>query len=216
MSIRVLKATLVSLQVLLLVAISILFVVTTAGTSAADADRAAPAAAPLIVSIGCLASIALSGVLAAQTGRSILGWIFLATFVPIIGPIILASLRSRMRLDSASSPVAAAPRGADTAARLDPTDNPGGFCPRCLSETTDETPGNMNTFNGIGTTLMGTRWRTRGLHLCPACGSVVQTKWVAFGFGVKPLGTYRVIYTKRGLTTSRLFARRLRDDPVAR
>jgi hypothetical protein len=62
--------------------------------------------------------------------------------------------------------------------------------------------------------LMGTRWRAKGLHPCATCGSVVQTKWLTFGVSLKPLGTYRVIYTKRGLSTSRFFSRRLRSDPA--
>jgi len=63
--------------------------------------------------------------------------------------------------------------------------------------------------------LMGTRWSSRGLDPCPACGSVVQGKWSTFGFGVTKLGSYRILYTKRGITKTRYFGRRLLSDYAA-
>ena len=216
MNVRRLKIILVVLQAIPLVAVLILATATSAGRTSAPAGDGVVAAALAIVYIQYLASVALSGVLASRMKRPVLGWVFTALFLPIFGPLILASRRSLDQPSPAADPAPGDRSDVDPAMVADPAHNPGGFCTQCLSETTDETPGNMTTFNGIGTALMGTRWRTRGLQECPACGSEVQTKWFTFGFGVKPLGTYRVIYTKRGLTTSRLFARRLRNDPVGR
>jgi hypothetical protein len=214
MNTRRLKIILVVLQGVPLVAVLVLAAATSAGRTGAPAGDGVVAAALAIVYIPYLASVALTGLLASRMKRSVLGWVFAALFLPIVGPLILVSRRSPDRPSPAAAPTDHS--HVVPASAADPAHNSGGFCTRCLSETTVETPGNMTTFNGIGTALMGTRWRTRGLQECAACGSVVQTKWFTFGFGVKPLGTYRVIYTKRGQTTSRLFARRLRDDPVGR
>lgn len=216
MNVRRLKIILVVLQAVPLIAALTLAAVTSAGRSSAPAGDGLIAATLALVYVPYLASAALSGVLAARMKRSAAGWVCVALFLPLFGPLLLASRRSPAQPSPDAAPAAPGSSKADPAPSGDATPNPGGFCAKCLAETTSETPGNMTTFNGIGTALMGTRWRARGLAECPACGSVVQTKWFTFGFGVKPLGTYRVIYTKKGLTTSRLFARRLRDDPVGR
>ena len=89
-----------------------------------------------------------------------------------------------------------------------------GFCEKCISQTTDEHPGTVYSLNAIGTMLMGTRWNPKGLDPCPDCGSVVQKKWYTFGVGIKPLGTYRILYLKKGLMESDFLGRRLKDDPV--
>ena len=89
-----------------------------------------------------------------------------------------------------------------------------GFCSTCLSETTDEAPGKVYSLNAIGTMLMGTRWNPKGTQLCPNCGSVVQQKWVTFGVGIVPLGTYRILYLRKGFMENDFVGRRLRNDPV--
>ena len=59
-----------------------------------------------------------------------------------------------------------------------------GFCAVCRQETTDESPGNTSLVNLVGTRLVG------GDNVCPACGSVVQTKWFWIGVPIIPLGRY--------------------------
>ena len=67
-----------------------------------------------------------------------------------------------------------------------------GFCYRCWTQTTDESPGHTATVNFIGTRLLGSD------EQCPACGSVVQTKWFCVIVPIVPLGRYRVIHAARG------------------
>ena len=66
-----------------------------------------------------------------------------------------------------------------------------GFCYRCWSETTDESPGLMVTFDLVGTRLLG---RDEG---CVECGSVVQSKWFCVIVPIVRLGRYRVIRLER-------------------
>ena len=62
---------------------------------------------------------------------------------------------------------------------------------------------------------MGTRWNPKGTQLCPNCGSqCISKKWVTFGVGIVPLGTYRILYLRKGLMESDFVGRRLRNDPV--
>ena len=42
----------------------------------------------------------------------------------------------------------------------------------------------------------------------------VQQTWMAFGIGVKPLGTYRILYLRKDLMEDDLLSRRLKADPV--
>lgn len=91
-----------------------------------------------------------------------------------------------------------------------------GFCEKCLSETTDEFPGTISSVNAIGTMLMGSRWNPKGIDPCPNCGSVIQKKWITFGVGIIALGTYRILYFKKGITESDFIGRRLKNDPVNR
>lgn len=89
--------------------------------------------------------------------------------------------------------------------QLFPTERIGdsGFCQACLDETTSETPGNTTTYNiFIGTRLIGLG------AACPACGSVVQTKYFCLFVPLTPLARYRIIYLSR----SRYVGRRLRSD----
>ena len=89
-----------------------------------------------------------------------------------------------------------------------------GFCERCLAQTIEESPGTVYSLNGIGTMLMGSRWRVKGKEECLDCGSVIQHKWMTFGIGIAPLGTYRILYLRQGLMESDFLGRRLRDDPL--
>jgi hypothetical protein len=43
---------------------------------------------------------------------------------------------------------------------------------------------------------------------------VIQQKWMTFGIGLAPLGTYRILYLRKGLMESDFLGRRLKDDPV--
>jgi hypothetical protein len=83
-----------------------------------------------------------------------------------------------------------------------------GFCARCRSETTDESPGDTFTMNFVGTSLIGDSDR------CPACGSVVQTKWYRLFIPIIRLGRYRVIYSEKDPFSSRYVGRKLRDTKL--
>jgi len=216
MGIRPLKIALVVLQLVPLVALVALATVTSGNHSGTPAEDDVVAGALVIVYAPMLASGVVGGILASRMKRSVLGWVLACVFLPLIGPLVLVSRKPPGELGRAREPaaVSASPAADGSGAVIGTASNPAGFCDRCLAETTDESTGNVTAVNGIGTMLMGTRWRAKGLHPCPVCGSVVQTKWATFGVGIKPLGTYRVLYTKQGLTTSRFFSRRLRCDPV--
>src|ERR1700730_5141303 len=47
------------------------------------------------------------------------------------------------------------------------------FCEYCVAETTDETPGDISTLNGIGRQFYGSA------APCPECASVIRTLWWA-------------------------------------
>lgn len=66
-----------------------------------------------------------------------------------------------------------------------------GFCAKCHSETTDESPRSTGTFNFIGTSLIGRK------DPCSICGSVVQSKYFCFLIPIVFLGRYRINYTRR-------------------
>ena len=70
-----------------------------------------------------------------------------------------------------------------------------GFCVDCVQQTTDESPGSTYlhiSLGGFGTALSGDD------DLCPACGSVVQSKVVWIIVPVARRGRYRVIYLNQG------------------
>ncbi len=79
-----------------------------------------------------------------------------------------------------------------------------GFCAACYASTTDESPGNMFTFNFIGTRLLG------GADPCAKCGSIVQRVWFCFILPVIPLDSYRVKYVQEGFFSSGFIGRKLR------
>jgi len=73
-----------------------------------------------------------------------------------------------------------------------------GFCQTCADGTTAESAGSTTTLNGIGTRLYG------GGSTCPACASIVQTKFFCLLFiPVIPLGKYRVRYVSPNRYLSR-------------
>jgi|SRR6266567_2779584 len=81
-----------------------------------------------------------------------------------------------------------------------------GFCAACRSQTADESPGDTCTVNFVlGTRLIGHD------DQCPACGSVLQTKWLQIILPLIPLGRYRVIYLERGLLSGHYVGRRVRE-----
>ena len=79
------------------------------------------------------------------------------------------------------------------------------FCPKCVSETTDETTGNLETFNLTGTTIHGIR------DNCPVCGSYIANKYFVFcGIPLYKLGSYRVITLKDGAHKTEFVSRKLK------
>lgn len=67
-----------------------------------------------------------------------------------------------------------------------------GFCPSCMADTTEESSGDMELFNNVGT-----GWGPFSRNRCSNCGSVIKTKWIYFLVPIIPKGKYRVLYTKR-------------------
>jgi hypothetical protein len=61
-----------------------------------------------------------------------------------------------------------------------------GFCYRCWTETTEESPGLVFTVYLIGTRLL---W---GKEACPTCGSFVARKWFCVVVPILPRGWYRL------------------------
>jgi hypothetical protein len=77
-----------------------------------------------------------------------------------------------------------------------------GFCTSCLSGSTDKSPGNISTINGIGRKFYG------GADKCTACGSTVRVLWIVlFYVPLIPLGTYRYQRARGGGLSSRFLAR---------
>lgn len=155
----------------------------------------------------------ISAKYAKRLNRSPAAWVLANIFLPFISPIILAITKP---LNPPTPYTAPMPIETDRQQKEEITEDSigkiQGFCEKCTLETTDEIPGNINSVNGIGTMLMGTRWSQKGLNPCPQCQSVVQIKWFTFGFGIKPLGTYRIRYLKQGIMNSKFFGRRLKND----
>jgi len=78
------------------------------------------------------------------------------------------------------------------------------FCERCVAESTDETPGDISTMNGIGRKFYGSA------EPCPECASVVRTLWWTFiDFPIIPLGSYRYKTSEEAVTRSRFWCRKL-------
>ena len=77
-----------------------------------------------------------------------------------------------------------------------------GFCPDCIAETTDESPGGTTTVNGIGTTLY---LEIGNAAKCPTCYSIIKKKWFCFVYiPIAPLKTYRIKRLPRNRYLGRL------------
>ncbi|MDP9268088.1 MAG: hypothetical protein M3P27_07140 [Acidobacteriota bacterium] len=60
------------------------------------------------------------------------------------------------------------------------------FCADCTAASTDRSPGNISTVNGVGRQFYG------AAEECPKCGSVIRTLWVTFAdVPLYPMGSYR-------------------------
>jgi len=60
------------------------------------------------------------------------------------------------------------------------------FCEQCRAASTDKTPGDVSTANGIGRKFYG------AANPCVACGSVIRSLWFTFiDLPLIPLGSYR-------------------------
>ncbi len=84
---------------------------------------------------------------------------------------------------------------------------PDGFCADCRAKTTEATPDYKTTVQFVfGMRLIGND------DQCPACRSVLQTKWmhIMHLLPIIPLGRYRVIYLEKGMPYGPYISRRLR------
>jgi endogenous inhibitor of DNA gyrase (YacG/DUF329 family) len=80
-----------------------------------------------------------------------------------------------------------------------------GFCESCKNETTDKSPGNLYTWNGVGTS-----WGAFSKSKCPTCNSVILQKWFYFGLPIIPLGKYRVLQRPHLGSKVKFLARKLK------
>lgn len=80
------------------------------------------------------------------------------------------------------------------------SDNPR-FCPKCISETTDESSGNLVSTNYF----IGDRFHMESARRCSTCGSVVVRKSGTF---FKQKNEYRVIWLNQEQT--KFYSRRLK------
>jgi hypothetical protein len=80
----------------------------------------------------------------------------------------------------------------------------GVFCAQCVAETTDQTPGDVSTLNGIGRQFYGSA------EPCPECASVVRTLWwTLVSLPVVPLASYRYKTAEELGTRARFWCRKL-------
>jgi len=78
------------------------------------------------------------------------------------------------------------------------------FCESCVAETTDETPGDVSTLNGIGRQFYGSA------APCPECASVIRTLWwTLVSLPVVPLASYRYKTSEEHGTRARFWCRKL-------
>jgi len=80
----------------------------------------------------------------------------------------------------------------------------GVFCEHCVAETTDKTPGDVSTINGIGRKFYGSA------APCPECASVIRTLWwTVIEVPVVPLASYRYKTSEEAVSRSRFWCRKL-------
>ena len=73
-----------------------------------------------------------------------------------------------------------------------------------MAETTDETPGDVSTLNGIGRQFYGSA------APCPECASVIRTLWwTLVSLPVVPLASYRYKTSEEHGTRARFWCRKL-------
>jgi hypothetical protein len=78
------------------------------------------------------------------------------------------------------------------------------FCARCVSESTDKTPGDISTLNGIGRKFYGSA------EPCTECASVIRTLWWCFAsIPIVPLSSYRYKTSQETGTRARFWCRKL-------
>jgi hypothetical protein len=79
------------------------------------------------------------------------------------------------------------------------------FCVHCVSETTDDTPGNISgKANIMGRIFYGSA------EPCTECASVIRTLWwTVANIPVVPLGSYRYKIAKEGTFRTQFWCRKL-------
>jgi hypothetical protein len=78
------------------------------------------------------------------------------------------------------------------------------FCEHCVAETSDKTPGDVSTINGIGRKFYGSA------APCPQCASVIRTLWwTLVEVPIVPLASYRYKTSQEGVNRSRFWCRQL-------
>ena len=78
------------------------------------------------------------------------------------------------------------------------------FCARCVGETTDKTPGDVSTINGVGRMFYGSA------EPCPECASVIRTLWWTFtSIPLVALGSYRYKTAQESGMRARFWCRKL-------
>ncbi len=83
-----------------------------------------------------------------------------------------------------------------------------GFCEHCMAESTEDTPGDVSTVNGVGRKFYG------GAKPCPNCGSVIRTLWwTLVDVPIIPRGSYRYkTITDNEIGMSRFWTRRTKTQ----
>jgi hypothetical protein len=78
------------------------------------------------------------------------------------------------------------------------------FCVSCVTATSDETPGDVSTLNGIGRQFYGSA------EPCPECASVIRTLWwTVVDVPLIPLGSYRYKTAEDRVMRARFGCRKL-------
>jgi hypothetical protein len=78
------------------------------------------------------------------------------------------------------------------------------FCATCIAASTDKTPGDVSTMNGIGRQFYGSA------QPCPECASVIRTLWFTLiEMPLIPLGSYRYKTASEAGMRARFWCRKL-------